>query len=148
MSFDGAFEKLDRSNRICKAKHANEFGPPHIWRGRTFGLKRLLDPRHGPVKIARAPRPACGMDAGLAAKRLHRKARVVGECRLASRKGRDDCLQPRVLLESLAGFNRLRDAKLTRGKNLDSERAEQIPELAELSLIMRRDHQAIAALKA
>lgn len=145
MTFNSAFEELDRANRICKAKHANKLRAPLFWCYRALGLQLFLDPRHGPAKVSRLTRPPGGMDAGRSAKRFNGKARVIGERGLARGKRSQDRLYPRILFEGLAAFDGLRHAEFSRGKNLNAERIEKIPEFAELPPIVRGDHEAIAA---
>ncbi len=113
-----------------------------------FTCQFFLHTRHGAGEVARFARPSRRMDAGRAVKRLDRKAGIVRKCGLAGGKRRDDGFELSVLRESLAGFDRLRYAKLARGKHANAVRFEKLADFAQLSLIVRGDDEAVPAVEA
>ncbi|MCY1368892.1 hypothetical protein D9M69_558990 [compost metagenome] len=130
--------------RPCKANHRNKARLALIRGGRSFGLQKIFDLLHRHVEITRAVfgfSPVSSVNTRIAIKRVNHHAGIVRQRRQTSRFRRSERLDISILLESRAGFFRLRQAESGNRTDLKAKRGDKPIEFAQFACIVRCDDQ-------
>jgi hypothetical protein len=107
----------------------------------AFALEQIFDAPHGEIEILVGARPARGIDAGIAAQRIHREAGIVGERRQARAECRGQRLQFRIGDEGGSGFVRFGQSEIAGRNDVGNIIGEKVADLDQLALIVAGDDE-------